>query len=195
MAIYYQHIGRDLWARDAPLSIVDQDRLIDFEFHDLEGSFTSLSPEELDHVRADLGGKSFQIWGLPSGAAKVLKHMVPGDHLMLLESEEFRYVGNVLHYMNEPSWDLSARIWGEQRFPLIVMLQGSAIHYPWVKFVRELGFAVNYHMRGNTCRIADERITSSRFGTERDFIKNLTAEAAQSPLEGGESKGSASVSP
>lgn len=177
MAIYYQHIGRELWRRDAPRSIgTPRGGLVKFALADLKGAFSELQADERVEISAKLSVSSFQIWGLPSGAAGILRNVVDGDHLLLLESEDFRYVGKILHFVREPLWNLSDQIWGEQKFPLIVLLDGTLIEYPWSSFHREFDFASKYHMRGNTMQLADRRIASSKYRSEEEFIRQLTRE-------------------
>lgn len=177
MTLYYQHIGRALWARDAPRTLgSEEEGLRRFQFEDVEGHLTDTPSPEVSAIRdlvAEVAPTGFQIWGLPGGAAGVLRTMVPGDSLLLLESEDFRYVGQVLHRLSEPSWELSSHLWGEQRFPLILFLQGHLVRYGWHDFKEDFAFAPNYGMRGNTMRLAPERVAASRFGTEEAFIAAL----------------------
>jgi hypothetical protein len=144
-----------------------------FELREIEAFLSPLDRDQHEQIRSILQGRSFQIWGLPSGAEPVLRKMQEGDSLMLLESEDFRYIGTVLSYLKTPLWDLSAHIWGEQRFPLIVLLDGTLIRYAWESFIADFGFAENYHMRGNTARLADERLANSRFGSDEAFVSFL----------------------
>ena len=99
--------------------------------------------------------------------------MTAGDYLLLLENEDFRYAGQVLLRLHEPSWSLSNYLWGEQRFPLIVFLQGQLIRYAWGSFKAEFGFDARYHMRGNTMRLAPQKLASSRFASEAQFVAGL----------------------
>src|SRR3954447_22279830 len=121
MAVYYQHIGQKLAARDFPRSLGTREAgLRRFGLGDVEPYLGHLPPEELADMAAkvrDLAPTGFQVWGIPSGAAAVLAGMATGDFLLLLESTEFRYVGQVIHRASEMCWDLSDHIWGEQRFP------------------------------------------------------------------------------
>jgi hypothetical protein len=179
MTVYYQHIGERLAARDFPRSLgTREDGLKRFSLRDIEPFLRNLPPDELADIAAklhDLAPTGFQVWGIPSGAAGVLAHMTTGDFLLLLESVGFRYVGQVIHRVSELCWDLSQHIWGEQRFPILILLQGELIDYAWAEFVEEFGFAANYHMRGNTMRLAEERLLASRFGGEEGFIAALLA--------------------
>jgi hypothetical protein len=123
----------------------------------------------------------FQVWGIPSGAERVLQGMDTGDCLLLLEADHFRYGGEVIHRVSAPCWDLSAHIWGEQRFPLIVLLQGQMVAYPWSEFVGHFGFDPKYHMRGNTMRLAPERVAASPSGSEEAFMATLLTNAEVHP--------------
>src|SRR5208283_1413597 len=87
-----------------------------FHWPEIASFVRHLSPLEAAEMRskvAELAPTGFQIWGIPSGAAQVLKDMETGDYLMLLESTDFRYVGQVIHRVSENCWDLSDHIWGE----------------------------------------------------------------------------------
>lgn len=177
MTIYYQHIGQALWRRDAPRSLGSDDgTLRRFQIADVDDYLTDVPEPELYALRritSDVAPTGFQIWGLPSGAAPTLRAMEAGDSLLLLERDDFRYVGQVLHRLSEPSWELSNYIWGEQRFPIIVFLQGQMIRYSWEQFKADFNFASNYGMRGNTMRLSNERIQASVFGSEERFLAAL----------------------
>jgi hypothetical protein len=121
----------------------------------------------------ELASTGFQIWGIPSGAQRVLEPMHTGDFLMLLESTDFRYVAQVIHRFVQPNYRLSRRIWGEERFPLIILLQGELIGYGWDSFSTAFKFDPKYHMRGNTMRLSDERVAASEFRTEEHFISTI----------------------
>lgn len=177
MAIYYQHIGEALWQRDAPRSIGSPINGVQrFSLSDIEPFIDELEAFERVSIQAtieDLAPKGFQIWGVPSGASGILKDMSQGDFLLLLESTDFRYAGQVLFRITQPLFALSAHIWGEQRFPIIILLQGEMITYGWDRFREHFNFDERYHMRGNTMRLADERVKASQSETEESFISNV----------------------
>jgi HNH endonuclease len=166
-----------LWARDAPRSIgTPEAGVVRFQLSDINNFLEDLDPHEMLSMHskiADLVPSGFQIWGIPEGARDVLTDMKTGDFLMLLESSDFRYVGQVIHRVSQPCWDLSRHIWSEQRFPIIILLQGEMILYEWHAFVTDFAFASNYHMRGNTMRLKEDRVASSRFGSEEKFIAHI----------------------
>ncbi|MFC7541787.1 hypothetical protein ACFQU2_23060 [Siccirubricoccus deserti] len=187
MAIYYQHIGRELWRRDGPRSIGTADGgLKRFSLSDILPFLGPVDPVEQAVMREKIGEfapTGFQVWGIPSGAERVLQQMGTGDSLMLLESEDFRYVGQVIHRASVPCWDLSNHIWGEQRFPLIVLLQGQMIAYPWSAFVEHFSFDANYHMRGNTMRLSAERVAASPSVNEETFLASVMTQVATYPVD------------
>ena len=176
MTIYYQHVGEEMTARDFPQSIGSDHRLVRFHFSDIEPFLGHLHSSELMEIKSritDLAPTGFQVWGIPSGAQTVLKNMSGGDYLLLLESIHFAYCGQVLHRVSEMCYDLSENIWGEERFPIIILLQGELINYSWIDFVEHFGYKSNYRMRGQTSNIADRIVASSPSETEEDFITEL----------------------
>lgn len=187
MTIYYQHIGEVMWARDAPCSIgAPSTGLVRFSFRDIEPFLKELDTFELVSIQrqvAKLAPNGFQIWGIPSGARHVLEPMETGDFLLLLESSDFAYAGEVIHRISQHCWELSSHIWGEARFPLIILLKGELILYSWDEFREHFGFAANYHMRGNTMRLNAKRIASSPSRTEQAFIARVLATAGKTPLD------------
>lgn len=187
MTVYYQHIGERLSARDFPRSLgTPTNGLKRFQFKDAEEFLQHLNPLEIADIKSktqQLAPTGFQIWGIPSGAQRVVTNMQTGDYLMLLESTDFTYCGQVIHRVSDLCHDLSYDIWGEQRFPIIIFLQGELISYGWDEFVEDFSFAPNYHMpatRRTSVRIAwrarslATRTTSSRIFLLRRALIRLT---------------------
>ncbi|AWN41160.1 HNH endonuclease [Methylobacterium durans] len=185
MSVFYQHIGEALWRRDAPKSIgTPEGGLRRFRLPEIEKHLQNIPPSELAAAHSkmtELAPTGFQVWGLPEGARDAIKNMEDGDFLMLLENTDFKFVGQVLHRLSEPCWDLSRHIWGEARFPLVVFLQGELTSYPWTNFCADFSFADGYHMRGNTMRLSSERIGSSPWQTEEGFISHLLTTTGVNP--------------
>lgn len=164
--------------RDAPRSLgTPLDGVRRFAWLDIEEYLDAVTPYELMEARGmvtkEAAPTGFQIWGIPSGAQRVLEKMAAGDFLMLLESTDFRYVGQVLHRFTQPNHRLSRHIWGEERFPLIILLQGEMITYGWDAFAKHFSFDPKYHMRGNTMSLSSDRVSASQTGTEERFISTI----------------------
>jgi 5-methylcytosine-specific restriction protein A len=119
----------------------------------------------------------FQIWGIPSGAKSVLKNLRRGDWLLLLLSDgpggSFYYGGRVIFRPEREMFDVSHRLWGEAKFPLIVLLDGRLTSYPWETFRASFGYQENWRLAGMTYRLTPERIGRSQFATETDVIRSV----------------------
>ena len=185
MAIYYQHVGKDNAERDFPETIGKENELKKFKLEDIEKHLIDLNLVEIPEIRdkiARLAPDGFQIWGIPSGAENVLKSMQTDDHLMLMPSKNFRYCGKVIHKFEGLNHELSLSLWGESKFAIIILLRGNWISYPWIEFREKFGFDANYHMRGNTQRLADKRLADSSFQTEAAFISHILPNLHSPPL-------------
>jgi hypothetical protein len=160
-------------ARDFPRSIGTlSGGMCHFTFEDIANDLRNLTSHEQEEIaeRSSRGcPQGFQIWGLPSPASQVLKSMTCSDRLLLLESDRFSYIGVVIHRVSELCYELSRSIWRESAFPVIVLLKGELIQYPWETFLKDFDFDSNYHMRGNTAKLADGRFKASRFTSEDAF--------------------------
>lgn len=187
MTIYYQHIGEPLWRRDAPLSIgTEQGGIKRFGWADIAPFLGDLDEYEFQLIQAkieELAPTGFQIWGIPSGATYVLKNMETGHFLMLLEKSHFRYTGQVIHRITLPQRLLLNQIWGESKFPIIILLQGELISYEWAEFKKEFGIKPNYDLRGSTANLSEARILQSRFQTEDAFIASIATKNATVPSD------------
>jgi 5-methylcytosine-specific restriction enzyme A len=70
-------------------------------------------------------------------------------------------------------FDLSRRLWGEAKFPLIVLLDGRLTSYSWETFRASFGYQENWRLAGMTYRLTPERIGRSQFATEADVIQSV----------------------
>ena len=187
MTIYYQHIGEVMWERDAPRSIgTAKTGVVRFSFRDIEPFLPELDALERLAIQSkisDLAPTGFQVWGIPSGAQQVLEHMDTGDFLLLAESIDFAYAGQVIHRIGGHCWHLSEHIWGEERFPIVILLQGELISYPWTEFRDHFGYAPNYRMRGLTYRVSATSVASSPSKTEEAFIAGLLTTVGRNPVD------------
>jgi hypothetical protein len=181
MTLYFQHVGEANARRDFPRTIARSDGLVRFTFDDIAGRLGCLSDPELTELAVALNAEApdgFQIWGVPSGAKGMLRHMTVGDHFALLVSirpyGQVEYVGRIVAAPSQPCHELSMELWGEQRFPLIVFMVGRLTTYPWENFRDRLGYAPNWDPAGNTWRVKPERLRSAGV-SEEVFIQSLYA--------------------
>jgi hypothetical protein len=140
MAVFFQHVGEVGGNRDFPRTIgTPADGIKRFSFTDVEPNLAHLSADEIAKLRDDTfkyAPDGFQIWGIPSGAQAVLRSFQVGDYLLLLKAAgpggSFAYVGSAVAKPSQECFELSQKLWGEQRFPLILFLKGNLTSYVWV---------------------------------------------------------------
>jgi hypothetical protein len=187
LTIYYQHIGEVMWARDAPRSIgTSSAGLIHFSFRDIEPFLKELDAFELGSIERQsrkLAPTGFQIWGIPSGAHRVLEPMQQAISCSCWRVPISRMLARLFTALLNTAGTCPATFGGEARFPLIILLNGELISYSWMEFREHFGFATNYHMRGNTMRLNPNRIASSPSRTEEAFIARLLATAGTNPFD------------
>jgi 5-methylcytosine-specific restriction protein A len=178
MAIFFQHVGEQGGQRDFPKTIgTPSSGLMYFQLDQLDEITEGFGPDEIQNIRTQLRTEApdgFQLWGIPSGAKSVISNLRKDNWLLLVESDgpggQFYYGGRVIYRPTREMFDLSKRLWGEARFPLIVLLAGRLTDYPWETFRSAFGFAPNWRLAGNTYRLTPDRISRSQFATETDVI-------------------------
>lgn len=182
MTIYFQHVGEANSNRDFPKTLFTRDGLRQFTFAEVEPYLEHLPNDErtrLADVCAAEAADGFQIWGIPSGAKSVLKHFVEGDQLLLLKSithgGAIEYSGRAVGIPRRECFELSRHLWGEARFPIICFLIGEQVHFPWPVFLETFGFKSNWDPAGMTWRLLPSRVQASRYGSEAEVIRAVTA--------------------
>jgi 5-methylcytosine-specific restriction protein A len=181
MTIYFQHVGERGATRDFPRTIgTRKSGLMSFQIEDIETYLAPLTGYERSMVKTDINEKApdgFQIWGIPAGAKSVLKKMETGDYLLLLESITeggfFAYGGEVVSKVPQELPALSRFLWTEAHFPLILLLRGALLHYPWPVFCTDFKFNMAWNPAGQTYRLKEERLIESPYGGEMAFRKEL----------------------
>jgi hypothetical protein len=178
MTVFFQHVGEKGGARDFPKTIgMPKSGLVVFNFDDVKDRLGHLSEWEIDQLERDckkFAPDGFQIWGIPSGAKSVLRTLMVGDYLLLLESVGpggvFAYGGIILARPSQECFDLSIDLWGENRFPLIVFMRGNLTSYRWYDFCGALGYKQNWNPAGMTSRVMTERLAASPYIDEPGLI-------------------------
>jgi 5-methylcytosine-specific restriction enzyme A len=97
------------------------------------------------------------------------------DWLLLLLSDgpggSFYYGGRVLFRPEREMFDVSRRLWGEAKFPLVIFLAGKLTSYPWMAFSTSFAYKANWRLSGMTYRLTPQKIALSQFATEADVIQ------------------------
>jgi len=179
MSIYYQQSGKR-GESDFTKTLVDNQRsLRRFTLAQVAKEFGyEADPKFITEV-SDGGG--FQIWGVPSGARKVLTTLQTGDVFLLigqlsphyLEDGRFFYAGRVTFVLSVEDFAFSKALWGDGGFPLIFFMQGALVDYKWTKFTSDFGMRPNYYVAGQTMKLADDRVRKSEFHTVGAFCNSL----------------------
>ncbi len=185
MTVFWHHVGDDLSKRDFPLTIGSQKiGLREFDFDDIMPYIDEIvgpSQREFQDSKDRIGSSKFQIWGIPSGAKSALKNLKLGDTFLLLNTDQsygfFEYSGRVLCRLPSEQWRLSFKLWGERKFPLIVLLRGNLIHYPWPNFLDDMSYGAGFKGMGRVHTIAKPRLSETRFGSEESFLEHLSSGA------------------
>ncbi|MEZ5777928.1 MAG: hypothetical protein R3E44_06160 [Paracoccaceae bacterium] len=178
---FMQHIGEALSRRDFPRSLGRPDKLCNFSYGHLSNwpaFLDAVSPSDIERLASDQTG--WQIWGLPGGAKQYTDQMRRGDALMLLGSERTcEFIASIDYVLPQPSPDLSKRIWGEGRFPIIVLLKNSQfIDLLWSDFLDKVGYRANYRITGHTSRIADSKLRAIGGASDLEqWVRQFSAQA------------------
>jgi hypothetical protein len=184
MTVFWQHVGAANSARNFPRTVgIPSKGLREFSTSDVRSLLNGLGPlqqSELERNFDTIGTTKFQIWGLPTGAKEILEKMNSGDYLLLLDTNgeggAFRYIGRILYRLPSEQWDLSKHLWKDTSYPIIVLLRGHLIEYPWVSFLADFHYGSGLRPMGRTYRIAKKAIAESRFGNEAMFYNKVLEE-------------------
>jgi hypothetical protein len=186
MSIYFHHVGAQAAAADFPRTIRDNDgNLIHWRFAEIADHMRDLSDNAIQHFRAQLersGVEEFQIWGIPSGGERALSKLDLDDWMLLLASQQvgtrFEYAGKIIARAPAKSFDLSRYLWKSDRYPIVFLMDGQLIDYPWETFFEKLGYARNWQLRGLAFRVTDEKLRHSEFHTEGALLREIVGSGA-----------------
>jgi 5-methylcytosine-specific restriction enzyme A len=160
--------------------LTDDGRLLRFQFSQVQ-RFLKLESHEKQALAARLdqaAPSGFQIWGVPEGAKHVIREVKEGDAFLLLrtwgEEGRFGFVGRVIGVPHCHAGDASRHFWGEDRFPLLLFLDGCASEMPWREFRQALGYKPNWDPRGQTYTVKEERLKASPFLNVDGLLRAMT---------------------
>lgn len=193
MSTYFQHVGVTGGDRDFPKTVGTLEQgLVRFEFEQIKLYLSHLSPAEVADIGRTIAEQvpnGFQIWGIPAGARAVLRDMRNDDWLLLLKTVglkgTFDYVGRVVAHLPGEFAELSQYLWGEVQFPLIVLLDGHLLDYPWVDFCEAFGYNPIWNPAGRTHLLQSERIEGSSFHDADSFVQYLIDSPSTSDVSNG----------
>lgn len=182
MTVYFHHVGEVGAARDFPRTIFDDGAtsgLRHFREGDVLPQVSDLPEDEIFRLASTVrrAANGFQIWGIPSGGARLFRRVNESDFWLLIDTDRpggtISYAGRIICKFENPSFHLSNFLWGEQKFPLIILMEGFKTSLEITDFKELFGYADNWSMRGLAYSLSDARIQNSRFRTESAFVEFL----------------------
>jgi 5-methylcytosine-specific restriction enzyme A len=182
MTVYFHHVGEVGAARDFPRTIFDDaapSGVHRFKGDDILPELAELPEGEIYRVAAAIRGTphGLQIWGIPSGGSRLFRRVSEGDFWLLIDTDRpggsISYAGRIVCKVENPSFHLSNFLWGEAKFPLILLLDGFRTNLEITEFKEMFGYAANWSMRGLAYSLRDDRIQNSKFGSEAALIDHL----------------------
>jgi hypothetical protein len=125
LTIYFHHVGEVGAARDFPRTIFDETAASGvrrFKEPDILPELADLPEEEMYRVAATIRSapNGFQIWGIPSGGSRLFRQVSEGDYWLLIDTDRpggaISYAGRIICKIENPSFQLSNSLWGEEKF-------------------------------------------------------------------------------
>ena len=173
MKIYYHHVGEPGANADFPKTVFNNVpiQLVKDSLPDIF-PFKSLLIQDLE---ASFPDGVFNCWGVPSGAAIVIKNLKIGDAVLLVESVnikgEIPALAIVKVYHTQEMTSLSQALWGNTKYSYIFFFKTIKLDYYWINLLDEIGYNENFDPRGKFYAIADSRL--EKFGGAEAFLEHL----------------------
>lgn len=158
MELFYHDVGLKGADRDFPRTVFGSVPVKVVEEH----APHHLRAEMVDGLGALFPAGSFNCWGVPAGAASVIKQLDVGDVMLLVRTTggdgDIPALCLVRAFWKEPMPALSSALWGSERFPYVFFFNTERISLTWTDFIRDVGYADNFRPSGNVYRVREDRI-------------------------------------
>ena len=178
MKLFYHHVGKKgaeedfkktVFAR-VPISLVER-------------SIPNDDPDKpllLSELYEKFPIGSFNCWGVPSGAASVIKNLSFGDAVLLVEttSENGGYIPAlcvVKVFIRHEFPQLSYALWENSHFPYIFFFETEALDFLWSEFINDLDYASNFDPRGKFYSVSQERLR--KVGGAETYVEKIRQKA------------------
>lgn len=183
MKLYYHHVGKKGANEDfkktvfsrVPISMVEQ------TVSDDEPNKSKLVSE----LYRNFPNGSFNCWGVPNGAARVIKNLQVGDAVLLIEDASL-LGGNIPAlcvikvFLRQEFLSLSYALWGSSHFPFIFFFDTIPLDLSWVDFKSDVGYSENYSPQGYFLAVADNKLDS--LGGAEKYVKYLSSKLSDQPV-------------
>lgn len=168
MKLFYHHVGQEGSARDFPKTVfrtVSRDTVADAVADHPAG------PQLLAELDAKFPEGEFNVWGVPSGAAGIMKRLDVGDIVLLLESRVFVAAAEVEVFVKEGFNLLARDLWDDERYLWVFFFRTRPILFPWGDFLDHAGYSDNYTARGKFLSVSAER--TAAMGGARNYLERI----------------------
>lgn len=177
MNIFIHHVGKDGADRDFPKSIENQVPLQKIK------PYISTFRDGLKNI-----GDETNIWGVPAGAKSNFNKINQGDWILLIGQlnkipdtqtweSKILFAFQIVDYttdIEEQAFDLSKSIWGEPRFPLVVVGQVFSIDLQYSRLLRYIGYKPNFNPLGLFSRVNESRMSR----TPEELMEEILSESS-----------------
>ncbi len=150
MQVYFHHVTPEGAAADFPKTV-----FTDLPISLVEDNIPDSVPTRLvllSSLAQSFPTGFFNCWGVPSGAASVIKNLGVGDAVLLVESNRTESpipaLCIVSTYTNTPLHDLSKILWGSTHYPFIFFFKTQELNLTWGEFISHVGYSPAYNPRG-----------------------------------------------
>ena len=171
MKLFYHHVGQEGSARDFPKTVF---QTVSRETVARAVADHPAGPELLSQLDAKFPEGQFNVWGVPSGAAGIMKRLDVGDIVLLLESRVFVAAAEVEVFVKEGFNLLARELWDDERYLWVFFFRTRPILFPWGDFLDHAGYSDNYTARGKFLSVSAEKTTA--MGGAHAYLKRLETE-------------------
>lgn len=161
MKLYYHHVGKKGASEDFKKTVFARVpvSLVEHALPDHEPNKRRLLDELNEHF--PIG--SFNCWGVPSGAAIIIRNLSVGDAVLLVESVS-EYGGNipalgeVKVFIRQEFPSLSYAFWGRNHFPYIFFFETEPLEFQWIDFLHDMGYGERWNPQGKFMPVSNDAL-------------------------------------
>jgi 5-methylcytosine-specific restriction enzyme A len=176
MRLYFHHVGETGSKRDFPKTVWNSVSMSMIEEN--VPRVSAFREPLLRDLRARFPDGIFNCWGVPAGARTVIRHLQPGDAVLLVET--IRLGGSVpalcqvQAFFPEIFEQLSRALWGEHHFPYVFFFSTERLSLSWEELRDTLGYKPRFDPRGMFYRVNERSPVGYR--SQYDYVDWLRAQ-------------------
>lgn len=160
MDLFFHDVGMEGAKRDFPKTVFGLVSISDISKYIPE----DLRDDVLSQLNNSFPSGFCNCWGVPAGAASVIKRLSIGDAVLLIRTTggqgDIPALCVVKAYWKVQLLELSRFLWDSERFPYIFFFNTEAIQLTWVDFKSNVNYLPRFRPAGNFYRLNPERLNS-----------------------------------